>query len=385
MRIFLIWLQSPHRHPLPAYAFWRGYLLPGLAEAGHEVIEPRPDTDWAGGLLPLNRAERRAWLDRVWTSTLEDIRRARAAGGIDLVLTYLYPSQIDRSAIREIRRASVPVVNFFCDNIRQFTRLPAAFSAFDAHWVPEAAALPLYAARGWRACFAPMPCWVPPERRHTPAERSSVARFIGRGDRLRIRLLAHLRDAELPLEIYGQAWGPGEGASAPRATPALAARLADWSDLARRQGLAAVWHRLRSRAREDAPAPDLSRCLRGAAPDDAYAELLAGCAVTLGINRFPKWGPAGGDLGVYSRLRDIEAPMLGACYLTEHTPELERFYDCDQEIATYRNEAELVEKTRHLLASPDRRHSLRVAAQRRALADHTIERSIGTIAQSLGL
>lgn len=385
MRIFLVWLQSPHRHPLPAYAFWRGYLPPGLTEAGHEVIEPRPETDWAGGLLPLSRADRRAWLDRVWSSTLEDIRRARAAGGIDLVLTYLYPSQIDQSAIREIRRAGTPVVNFFCDNVREFTRLPSAFGAFDAHWVPEVAALPLYAARGWRACFAPMPCRVPPELRHTPAERAPVARFIGRGDRLRLRLLAHLRDAQLPLEIHGHAWSAGETRAAIRTAPTLAARLADWAGVARRQGLAAVWHRLAFRGRDSFPAPDLSTCLRGAAPDDAYAELLAGCAVTLGINRFPKWGPPGRDFGVYSRLRDIEAPMLGACYLTEHTPELERLYDCEREILTYRDESELVEKTRHLLASPDLRRSLRVAAQRRALADHTIARSIDAVAQSLGI
>jgi hypothetical protein len=45
----------------------------------------------------------------------------------------------------------------------------------------------------------------------------------------------------------------------------------------------------------------------------------------------------------YSRLRDIEAPMLGACYLTEQTEGLECLYDIGNEIEIYKDPESFIE------------------------------------------
>ena len=77
--------------------------------------------------------------------------------------------------------------------------------------------------------------------------------------------------------------------------------------------------------------------------------------------------------------------MLGACYLTEAAPGLEDLYVPGEEIEIYRSADELVAKTAQLLGDPQRRLRLRRQGQRRALADHTIGRSLVRIASALGI
>ena len=77
--------------------------------------------------------------------------------------------------------------------------------------------------------------------------------------------------------------------------------------------------------------------------------------------------------------------MLGACYLTEWAPGLDDLYDIGSEIETYRSASELVEKSSRLVSDPAHRMSLRKAGQKRALADHSIRRSIERVAEFLGI
>ena len=77
--------------------------------------------------------------------------------------------------------------------------------------------------------------------------------------------------------------------------------------------------------------------------------------------------------------------MLGACYLTEQAPGLEDLYEIGTEIETYGTVLELVSKAERLQKDPARRRSLRELGQRRALAEHTIGRSLERMAAALGL
>lgn len=103
------------------------------------------------------------------------------------------------------------------------------------------------------------------------------------------------------------------------------------------------------------------------------------------MNRYPSWRFPPEQPDTYSRLRDIEAPMAGACYLTEWTQGLDQLYELGREIETYRDAAELVEKSRALAGDPPRRKRMREAAQRRALNDHAIAETIRRVAARLNL
>lgn len=388
MNIFLSCQQSPKTYAIPAYGFWRGYFFAGLTEAGHHVIEDA-EIDWAFGLTLLEEDARAEWRKRTWEHAVSSIRRLHETEGIDLFLSYLYPQQIDEQAIESVRDLGVPCVNFFCDHVREYRHLPDSFAPFDTHWVPEYAALELYQRREWPHVYAPMPCWIPPERRGLPSSEDGTVRFIGSHDDLRAGLLADVAGSGLPLDIRGAGWQPA-ASTTPAPSPApvsWSTRLAAWRDMAKRQGLAAVFRRLTARVWPESPAPfDFSRWVKPQPREEAdYHALLARCTVSLGINRFPSFAHSAEQLETYSRLRDIEAPMLGACYLTEWTDDIPQLYADGEEIETYRNAEELIAKARKLMRDAGRRRRLREAGQKRALAEHTVGKSVERIAKSLGL
>jgi spore maturation protein CgeB len=107
--------------------------------------------------------------------------------------------------------------------------------------------------------------------------------------------------------------------------------------------------------------------------------------VTIGVNRVPSANRSLHRPLVYSRLRDIEAPMLGACHLTEWTEGLEHMYELGKEIETYRTAEELTSKLGELCLDPVRRRAMRERAQRRALSDLSVARSIARIGAHFGI
>src|SRR5215831_6610725 len=167
MRILLSSLQSNKRHRIAAYSFWRDYFVQGLKEAGQEVLEVT-DVDWAEALTIGRGAALDRWRTKTWEIVYDFIRREHRNKPIDLFLGYLYPQQIEVSAIKELQRWGIPCVNFFCDNVREFVNVPREYAPFALHWVPEFEALPMYRKVGLPHIHAPMPCWVPPGLRGIP-------------------------------------------------------------------------------------------------------------------------------------------------------------------------------------------------------------------------
>jgi hypothetical protein len=383
MRIFLSCQQALKSHAVPAYAFWEFYFRNALLEAGHEIVEAK-EVDWAEGLTALSKADRAEWLERTWTRTVEFVTSLHGSSRIDLFLSYLFPYQVEPSAVRAVRALGIPCVNFFCDNVREFERVPASFADFDLHWVPEAEARPLYAATGLSFIYAPMPMWVRPDLRSLPEKEAGDAVFIGSHDDLREELLGEAVELGLPLRLMGAGWkggGPG-GVDSPRTFLRTAVNQAEFL---RTEGIRGWVMRATYRFRKRRSPEWIERHLLPPIHGDDYFKALRESRVAVGINRYPSFRRPFSNPRRYSRLRDIEAPMVGACLLTEAAPGLEDLYEIGAEIETFRDAGELVEKTALLLADPARRLSLRQKGQRRALRDHTIARSLERIMQRLGL
>ncbi|MBI3885664.1 MAG: glycosyltransferase [Opitutae bacterium] len=385
MRIYLAFFQTQARGPGTAnYGFWADLLRAGLTESGHTVLESN-QVDWASGLALREAHAQRAWLDRAWSVTLAELAQHQAAGGVDLFLGYFFPKQIEPAAVREIARRGIPTVNFFCDNVREYRRVPEEFRAFDLQWVPEWAALPLYAAAGLKHLHAPMPMWVEPEFRRLPAREENSATFLGSHDSLRSELFSALAAHGARLRVHGKGWVPAsDPAPAPLPPSGPWRRVVNQAAFWREHGTRALFHKWgRTRVRPLARPP--ADWLGGPVERAEYTRLSRESAVTVGVNRFESPQTKAGRFGTYSRLRDLEATMLGACYLTEWAPGLDQLYDLDREIAVYRDAAGLAAQLSALLADPARRAALRAAAQRRALAEHTVGRTMDRIAVALGL
>jgi hypothetical protein len=385
MRILLSCLQSLKRHRIPAHDFWRVYFTKGCEESGIEFVEI-PGVDWAEGLTYPPSEELAAWLARTWERVLGFVRREQAVRPFDFFLGYLYPSQVEPAAIREIQRLDIPCVNFFCDNVREFRKVPAAYNVFDLHWVPEWQALEMYRKAGLKYVHAAMPCWVPHEMRTPPSRESEPPTFIGSADVLRRDLLGRAQAAGGDFVVRGPGWDSHEDPLHIVSVPARS-----FLQLVRNQVIHAYRHgptalflkmanRLRPLRFPEVPADNIYPPVFGT----EYLRVTREAEITIGVNRVPTPRHSLRLPVSYSRLRDIEAPMLGACYLTEWAEDLEHLYDLGTEIETYRTAEELVEKTRQLKADPKRRFMIRQSGQRRALAQHTIGQSINQITEMLG-
>jgi hypothetical protein len=385
MKILLSCLQSLCRHDIPAYEFWRAYFVEGAKEAGHQIVEV-PEVDWAEGLTyAADKPGLDAWRTRTWEKTLAYAEKENATGAIDFFLGYLYPEQIDEAAVKQLQQLGIPCVNFFCDNVREFHQVPTAYRPFDLHWVPEFEALPMYRRARLPHLNLPMPCWVDAKWRTAPETSSEEpATFIGSADVLRQKLLGDAMAAGADFFVRG----PGWRGAAEQARPAVPlhgrSRLVNQVGFLRRHGCRGLMNKFVNRIHPVSVVPIREDRILEPVFGAAYFEASRAAQVAIGINRVPTARrPLHFPLS-YSRLRDIEAPMLGACYLTEWTKGLECLYEPGVEVECYHTAAELAEKLQMLASQPARRAELRRRAQRRALQDHSVGASLRKIASELG-
>jgi hypothetical protein len=73
------------------------------------------------------------------------------------------------------------------------------------------------------------------------------------------------------------------------------------------------------------------------------------------------------------KLRDFDAPMSGACYVTTYTPDLVNFYDIGKEIVCYRDANDCVNLVRTLLQRPEDRECIGALGRLKAASIHTWE------------
>lgn len=382
MKIFLSFLQSNKQHPIPAYDFWQYYLKNGIQEAGHQWVEC-PGVDWALGLVPQSKNQHTRWKQDAWGKTIEWLKK----NPVDLFLGYLYPNQIDTYAIKEIQKSGIPCVNFFCDHVREFKSIPAQFKVFDLSWVPEHKAVKLYKKAGYPCINLPMPMWVEPQYRILKEETNAQVTFIGSKDIQRNLLFEDviLKYPDLALAIYGNGWKENEGREQPFvAGYTLNKKIKFNLDFIKSEGVVPFLRKVRT-----GNLPQTSSLLRSklhASPSfEEYNTLTAESMITLGVNRYPSFRFPVDKPDSYSRLRDIEAPMLGACYLTEYTEGIEELYDIENEITVYKSEGDLVNKIKELETDLNKRKKLKVNGQKRALHDHTIPQSLNKILCYLNL
>lgn len=385
MRILLSCFQSLKRHPLPAYGFWRRYFVQGLIEAGHEVVEV-PNVDWAEGVAHPAGSALNSWRARTWEGVEAFVRLENAQRPIHLFVGYFYPKQVEVSAIRELNRIGIPCVNFFCDNVREFVKPPVEYAAFALHWVPEFEALPMYREAGLPHIQAPMPCWISQELRDSPHVETEPATFLGSADVLRRDLLGRALQSGSDFIVRGPGWlGGGDSTNGSQRSHSIASVVNNQIDRVKQYGFGGLLKKLEARMLPLRP-PSIPESQIGAAVfDDDYIRVTREAMVTIGVNRVPTANRSLHRPLVYSRLRDIEAPMLGACYLTEWTEGLEHMYELGKEIEAYRTAEELTGKLSELRKDAVRRVAMRQRAQRRALADHTVGRSMERIRAHFGI
>src|SRR4029077_20065008 len=129
--------------------------------------------------------------------------------------------------------------------------------------------------------------------------------------------------------------------------------------IVRAHGLSGLYRKFQNKLMP-VKAAEISRAAILPAPSsDEYLRITREATVTIGVNRVPTLRASHRHPLTYSRLRDIEAPMLGACYLTESTAGLSQLYELGEEIEIYKTAEELTAKINMLKHNPARRQEMR--------------------------
>jgi spore maturation protein CgeB len=330
------------------------------------------------------------------------LRTFRAAGPIDLFFGYFYSSVVYPETIDLIRQSGVPTVNFSCNNVHQFELVRDIAAHFDLCVVPEQAAQSDFLAVGARPVRIQLAA-NPRVYRPYPEPRVYDVTFVGQRYADRADFVQHLHANGVAVRAWGAGWQPYKRLDVASAKAALALVEDERFDGVRRlvrNRLARAWHRALPLA---AHTHD-----RGSLADGQADQGVTGVAVDTSAFGGPRLLQAdlikmfsrsrvslgfatAGDSHLahkrltHLRLREFEAPMSGALYLTEEQPELAEYFEPGTEVLTYTERGDLLDKTRYYLAHAEQAEQIRHAALRRARHEHTWQHRFADLFAALGL
>ncbi len=371
MKQLRIFLAIPYSaNPETPNLLWKANLYDSVASLGHDVIlfEVDPVFHRGGRAAAEESARRRPGFEE---RLLEAVRRENAVRKIDLFVSYFYESCISVPAVEEIKSLGVPTVNFSCNNVHQFFTVETIAAAFDWCMVPEKEALVKFTAVGARPLHIRMaanPAIYRPA--DAPQAPQYEATFVGQPYVDRRELIDRLLKGGVEVRVAGPGWQ-----TEPDPLP-LATRL--------RRGLGRWKRALLHRPEPKFPPKLPERAYLGVLSDNAMVALYSQGEIALGFAKVDDPDRPGQYLR-HVRLRDFEAPMAGAFYLTEHVPELVECYDIDRELVCFDGPDDLLERAKRWLGDAKGRRKVAEAGRRRALAEHTYQHRWLELFSAIGL
>jgi len=325
-----------------------------------------------------------AWRDSGKPRTNQQLlERFRAAGRIDLFLGYLYSSVVYPDTIDVIRASGVPTVNFSCNNVHQFDLVRDIAPRFDVCVVPELAAqsdFTLVGAKPVRIQLAANPRVYRPY----PEPRAYDVTFVGQRYADRAAFLHHLHTNGVDVRAWGAGWQARKRLDVAHVKAALALVEDERFDGLRRL----VRSRLARAGRTNGThTPDDIDTAAYGGPRLLQTDLVkmfSRSRVSLGFATAGDSHRSEKRL-THLRLREFEAPMSGALYLTEDQAELAEYFEPGAEVLTYTDRDDLLDKARYVLSHQEAAERIRHAGYQRARREHTWRHRFTQLFTALGL
>jgi spore maturation protein CgeB len=291
--------------------------------------------DW---FAEFNHQQEKAWhgrvkadMNRELVALVEQWHKETAA---DVIFTYLSGELVTPETMARIQALGVPTVNLSLNDKENFigkikngqaTGMRDICRYFDLCWTSTEDARKKYCVASATPLYLPEGA-NPEIHRPYEVEKTIDVSFIGQKYGNRAEVIDKLHRAGIPAEAFGRGWPNG-----PLST-------------------------------------------------EEMVQLYSKSRINLGFG-----GVSGHSHTYCLKGRDFEVAMSGGLYLTEYHQELETVYHLGQEIITYRNFSELLEKIRFLLANPQKAEEIRQNGFLRARKEHTWEMRLARIFKLMGL
>jgi hypothetical protein len=310
----------------------------------------------------------------------------RAAGRVDLFFGYFYSSVAYPETLDLIRRSGVPTVNFSCNNVHQFDLVRDIAAHFDLCVVPEQAAQSDFRSVGARP--ARIQLAANPRVYHPlPEPRLYDVTFVGQRYADRADLLQHLYAHGVGVRAWGAGWQARKRLDVGQIKAGLALVEDERFDGIRRLVSQRLHPGKRAAFRSPGVPPDTLDTSAFGAPRLLQRDLVrmfSRSRLSLGFATAGESHRSQKRL-THLRLREFEAPMSGALYLTEDQPELAEYFTPGQEVLTYSDRDDLLDKARYHLAHQELSERIRRAGFERARREHTWQHRFAELFDRLGL
>lgn len=266
---------------------------------------------------------------------ISQIEKSLRTGSIDLLMGQMWANYISKEALATIRRHGVPIVNISMDDrlpdnwgAVHGTRLGAVGLATvsDLVLTTSSETCSWFGVEGCPAVFWPLASSPDVFKPSTTGQRDIDVLFIGNKYGIRGSIVRALNKHGVNVDCYGAGWPNGSATAEQSAA-------------------------LFKRARIILGVGNVAYC------DDVF---------TL-------------------KLRDFDAPMSGALYLTHRSPDLARLYKEGAEIECYATTEEASRKIHYYLAHPDELAAIAAAGHAKALARDTWSHRLQTTLSRIGL
>ncbi len=382
MRIFQV-LSSRATGGVGLSRIWLHNLYEPLLDLGHDVHLFSSDSIKNIQKKRLAR-QRKTTFSNLLLETFSKEHRRRP---FNLFFSYLTDDMIEPSVIDEIRRCGVPTCNFSCNNTHQFYLVKGLSCHFDYNLHSEKFAADIFRKIGATPIWFPMGANPKYYKTYNSPKARQVS-FVGQNYATRTQYIWHLLESGVDTHVYGPGWVLKRDYPrlreflrwARRTREALGALVAV-SVVRRAYRSASLAHldlteRLRQKYRAN---------LHGPISDEQMIEKYSDSQISLGFLDVFDFHDPSSTVKQHLHLREFEAPMSGAFYVTGYCEELTEFYEPDKEIITYRNVHELLHKVKYYLSHPEEAERIRLAGQQRALQCHTYQRRFKELFPKIGL
>jgi spore maturation protein CgeB len=378
MRIFLT-LHPSANLSVPGSMIWYKNLYEPLLDLGHDVFLLRMD-EFA---LKNKISFRGGKFKELFGAELRMVfNKEHAKKPFDLFFSYFTDNDISIEAIKEVKKKSIPMANFSCNNTHQFYLVEKISPFFDYNLHSEKDAEIKFKAINANPVWFPMaanPKYYFPQNLDYKYSTS----FIGAAYSKRSYYINHLILNNLEVDCFGPNWLINK--PYPKLKH-LKKELERYINLTRlfftfdNQGRLNISSRLQYY--------DLLNNLRDKnknrfhypVSDEEMIKIFNQSRINLGFTEvFSTDNIPGQGLKQHLHLREFEVPMSGGLYITNYFEELEYFYNVDKEILTFRNEFELADKIKFYLTHEKEASIIRNNAFKRATSCHSYQNRYGDL------
>ncbi len=334
---------------------------------------------YPGGMGQLGSSAWRDKRDELNQALLRRARSLQAAGRLDLIFFIVYDDFLLVETAEQLRELKVPMVNYHVDMAFQWYRVIRTAPYFDVLAVAQMTNVEHL--KPYNPNIEWMPMAANPDFYHTRAMEVSGYRyplsFVGSYNPYRRALLAACLQSGTRPVVFGRGWrkdNPSEYQFEWDTYKVLHDlryyALPRWKTEGMESLIGPLKRKFaRQHSFQELEGPDFHAPCK----DAALPEIFRTSRVNLGFSD-TGWHDADRVIpsgNLQCRLRDFEVPMSGGFYLVQETPDHREYYDIGQEIDTWVDPEELVDKITYYLKNKKVAEQIREAGRKRVLACHT--------------